>query len=332
MEKRIKFLNGEQREFLLRVKNVSCLNVDELAKVAHITPRSFRDWKREKFSIPLDVALEFSSRYGIEFSEPISDLEVRWKKYKSEIGRRGGMEYFRKYGRPSTLEGMRKGGAKTLSILRQKGIVPQVKIYDLPKNYSEELAEFVGILLGDGSIQKSQLQITLNSKKDEAYSRYVSNLGKTLFGELPKLTFKKKQNAINIFFNGEFLINYLIRIGLYVGNKVKLQVDVPDWIKLSRKYRIVCLRGLMDTDGGVFIHKYKVDGKLYKYRKICFSNRSLPLLYFVRDVLRELGFTPKVRTKVANEKVWLYNEQEVDKYRKKVGSHNERLLKQYGIL
>lgn len=331
MEKRIKFSDGEQRRFLIKIQDISGLNIDGLAKIAHVTPRSFRDWKREKLNMTLNAALEFSSKYEIKLPEPIDDLEVRWTKYKGEIGKRGGIISFEKYGNPSTMEGMRKGGAKTLSILRQKGIIPQVKIYDLPKNYSEELAEFVGILLGDGSVQKSQLQITLNSKKDEAYSRYVSNLGRTLFGELPKVTFRKKQNAISIIYNGEFLINYLIKIGLYVGNKVKLQVDVPDWIKLSKKYRIVCLRGLVDTDGGVFIHKYKVNGKLYKYRKICFSNRSLPLLYFVRDVLSELGFSPKVRPKVANEKVWLYNEQEVDKYREKVGSCNERLLKQYNI-
>lgn len=332
MEKRIKFPKGKQRKFLLKIQNKSGLNVNELAKIAQVTPRSFRDWKREKLNMTAGTALIFSSSYKVKLPEDITSLEARWKKYKSEIGQRGGIVTFKKYGSPSTLEGMRKGGAKTLSILRQKGIIPPVKSYVLPKNYSEELAEFVGILLGDGSVQKSQLQITLNSKKDEKYSRYVSNLGRALFGEFPKLTLKKRQNAINLFYNGEFLINYLIGIGLFVGNKVKLQVDVPDWIKFSKKYRIVCLRGLMDTDGGVFIHKYKINGKLYKYRKICFSNRSLPLLYFVRDVLKELGFTPKIRMKVANEKVWLYNEQEVDKYREKVGSHNERLLRQYNIL
>jgi len=88
----------------------------------------------------------------------------------------------------------------------------------------------------------------------------------------------------------------------------------------------------MDTDGGIFIHKYKVNKKQYSYKKICFTNRSLPLLIFVKETLEELGFTPKLITKVENKKVWLYNEQEVKNYMRIVGSHNERLLRQLAIL
>jgi intein/homing endonuclease len=130
-----------------------------------------------------------------------------------------------------------------------------------------------------------------------------------------------------IYLNGINLVNYLVKIGLRVGNKVKQQVDVPDWIKKSKEFRIACVRGLMDTDGGVFLHKYKVNGKVYAYKKICFTNRSVPLLIFVNDVLKEIGLTPKMITKVENKKVWLYNKQEVEQYLNLVGSHNSRLLK-----
>lgn len=87
------------------------------------------------------------------------------------------------------------------------------------------------------------------------------------------------------------------------------------------------MRGLMDTDGGVFLHRYKVNGKGYAYKKISFSNRSVPLLFFVANTLHELGFTPKIIDKIENKKVWLYNEQEVKRYLQIVGTHNARLLK-----
>ena len=86
----------------------------------------------------------------------------------------------------------------------------------------------------------------------------------------------------------------------------------------------------MDTDGGVFLHRYKVGGQEYKYRKISFSNRSVPLLLFVSNTLTELGFTPKIIDKVENKKVWLYNTNEVKKYLEVVGTHNPRLLKWNG--
>lgn len=83
----------------------------------------------------------------------------------------------------------------------------------------------------------------------------------------------------------------------------------------------------MDTDGGVFIHKYKVNNKTYSYRKINFTNRSLPLLNFVYNTLKEIGFTPKLLDKIENKKVWLYNTSEVARYLDVVGSNNQRLLK-----
>ena len=39
--------------------------------------------------------------------------------------------------------------------------------------------------------------------------------------------------------------------------------------------------GLMDTDGGVYLHKYKVNGKPYQYIKMCYTSHSKPLLYAV---------------------------------------------------
>ncbi|MFH1785250.1 MAG: hypothetical protein ABH842_02390 [Candidatus Micrarchaeota archaeon] len=68
----------------------------------------------------------------------------------------------------------------------------------------EELAEFVGILLGDGNIgiykstvngrikTQYRIKITLNSVKDKEYSKYVASLIKIIFGKDPKIRFRKK--------------------------------------------------------------------------------------------------------------------------------------------
>ena len=185
----------------------------------------------------------------------------------------------------------------------------------------------MGILLGDGGITPGQVFITLNGEADHDYVNFVIDLENRLFKEKPKIIKKNNDKAVAIYLNGIQLINYLVSIGLKIGNKVKQQVGVPNWIMSSKIYKVACLRGLMDTDGGVFLHRYKVNGKGYVYKKICFSNRSMPLLYFVEKTLKNLGFTPKIITKVENKKVWLYNESEVEKYLSLVKTHNSRLLK-----
>ena len=88
-----------------------------------------------------------------------------------------------------------------------------------------------------------------------------------------------------------------------------------------------CVKGLMDTDGGIFNHSYKVNGKKYSYRKLCFVNRSVPLLNFVYSILRNESFTPKLIDRIANKRVWLYNMREVQKYLEVIGTGNPRLLK-----
>lgn len=327
MENHIKFLRGKQKELLLKIQTKSRLSTDKLAKLSGVVGRSYRDWKNEKLNMSFNAALLLSNKFKVKLPEDINSARERWIRYKSKIGIKGGIACYKKYGNLGTPEGRKKGGQKAIKTLWAKGIFSPPKIYILPKSHSTDLAEFFGILLGDGGITNEQICITLNSIADSNYVLYVNNLGEILFGEKPKSFKKKDCNAITLYWNGTMLVNYLVKEGLKTGNKVKQQVDVPNWIKENKKFRICCLRGLMDTDGGIFVHKYKVNNKLYLYKKICFSNRSLPLLKFVFIALKELGFNPKIILKVENKKVWLYNKDETEKYLEVVGSHNMRLLK-----
>lgn len=324
---RLKFTLGQQKKFLSEVSNKSALSTIELAKIANIHPRSFRDWKREKLTMTLAAAEKFMELFNIALPEDKRTMIQRWQQAKEKANRVGGLAHFRKHGSPGTLEGRRKGGIKAIANLRRNGFIPYVKKYRLPIGFSEQLAEYVGIMLGDGCITPGQCNITLNSVADREYVYFVSQFEKKLFGEAPKLYKRKDSKAIVLYYNSRFMIRYLLSIGLKIGNKVSQQVDVPNWIKNYPLYRITCVRGLMDTDGGIFLHRYKVNGKEYVYRKICFTNRSIPLLIFVKETLEELGFTPKMISNVANKQVWLYNNTEVMDYLKKVGTSSPRLLK-----
>lgn len=328
---RIKFLPGQQKDFIEAVYTKSNLSTKQLADIAGIHPRSFCDWRRETITVSLPVALLFSEKFNVSLPENPKVLVERWRSSQQKANRIGGIYCYKKYGSFATQEGRSKGGRTSIRILQEKGIFPRSKEYSYP-NYSVELADFVGIMLGDGGITPSFCSITLNSEADAEYILYVQSFAEKLFGEPPKAFFRTGQRTCILYYNGVNLIRYFKSIGLKVGNKVKQQVAVPKWISSNTEYKKACLRGLMDTDGGVFLHKYKVKNQRYLYKKICFANRSVPLLNFVEQTLRELGFTPKIVDKVANKKVWLYNEREVEQYLRTVGTHNARLLKYNGEL
>lgn len=328
MKIRIKFKSGEQKKFIEDLYIKSGCSTKQLSTIAGVHPRSFRDWRRERLTMTLESAEIFCEKFGLVLPEDKLLMITRWQNAKLEASRKGGIILFKKHGSPATLEGRRKGGIKTLANLRKNGIIPVLKTYKQPI-FGEELAEYVGIMLGDGGITPEQCTVTCNSIVDKDYIMFVCSLGEKLFGEKPKMLKRKNCNAVTLYYNGLALVRFFVQIGLKIGSKVKQQVDVPDWIKKSKTYSLACLRGLMDTDGGIFLHRYKVNGKIYVYRKICFANRSVPLLVFTVKTLKMLGLNPKIIDKVENKKVWLYNENEVFDYLRIVGTHNFRLLK-YG--
>lgn len=318
----VEFLPGNQEEFLEKVINKSKSRIKDLALLVNVHPKTLSDWRREKTRMSLRALEVFSRKYGITTTERKETLIERWKNSQKKANKVGGMVRLRRYGSPGTTEGRKKGGLKTMEILRKKGIIFTKNRFNEP-TYSKELAEFVGIMLGDGGITFEQCTITLNGEADANYILFIKVFLNTLFGVAPKLFKHKHDKAVVIYYYGVALVAYLKGLGLKPGNKVKQQVDVPEWIKNDKEYSIACLRGLMDTDGGVFLHNYKIHGKEYSYKKICFTNKSVPLLAFVFNTLQRLKFTPKY---IANKRIWLYDQNDVLRYNAVVGTHNSRLL------
>ena len=54
--KRVIFAKGEQKKFLVRVKNKQKISWAHMAKFLRVSNRSLGDWTREKFSMPLSAA------------------------------------------------------------------------------------------------------------------------------------------------------------------------------------------------------------------------------------------------------------------------------------
>ncbi len=81
----------------------------------------------------------------------------------------------------------------------------------------------------------------------------------------------------------------------------------------------------MDTDGCVYNHKYRVNGKWYSFAKIAFTSYSARLRETIFHMLENLNFSPKLY----GNRVYLYRRAEVNRYFKEIGTHNPRYLERY---
>src|SRR3989338_424743 len=131
---------------------------------------------------------------------------------------------------------------------------------------SEELAELVGIILGDGNIwvRKPYYYLTIvgDSKKDRNYIlNYVKPLFRKLFNKELHVRTHKSNNELFIYTGSKNVIFTLRHFGLTSGDKKKNNIKIPSWIFKSNKYIKACIRGLIDTDGCVC----PITGRNYPY-------------------------------------------------------------------
>ncbi|MCX6791284.1 MAG: hypothetical protein NTV62_03810, partial [Candidatus Gribaldobacteria bacterium] len=247
---RVILQKDEQIKFIRDI--LSKISVSEAASLCGLSERTIRDWRRGKFTLDLVVTEILCKKTGILFPKIAELKDDYWyvalgsslgaKTVLQKYGHVGGDPEYRKQKWFEWWE--REGKIKNLNtgILARKPFKKPI--------FSEDLAEFVGILLGDGCISKNQINIAFNSEDENGYLPFVGNLVSKLF-DVPFGIYKKIEcNAVCLNISRTQLIEFLVQeVGLKRGNKVKQQVGVPAWIQNSREYLIACVRGLFDTDG-----------------------------------------------------------------------------------
>ena len=326
--KRVFFPTGKQAEFLLQSKNDLGCTWGDLAEVCQTSPRNLNGWKNEHNSMTLLALEEICKKRCVALPKEISIKDSYW--YTTKGASAGGRAIVEKYGKVGGDEAYRK--KKWREWWEREGKLKPSKITEpfpfKKPEFSEKLAEFVGIMLGDGGISEYQFTVTLNTVTDKEYSKYVQKLIENLFEVSLGVCFNKKFLAERIMVSRIDLISYLVEtVGLKRGNKVKQQVDIPSWIKENKHYSISCLRGLIDTDGCIILHQYLSRGKKYCYKKIGFTSRSYPLLQSVSAMLLILGIRHRIMKN--NWDIRIEAQEEVRKYFQVVGTHNLKHLKRY---
>lgn len=172
-----------------------------------------------------------------------------------------------------------------------------------------ELAEFVGILLGDGCIttyrmkyktriiMQNRVKITLDSEVDKDYVFFVKDIMAKILKVEPLIRKRKGENTIDVLSFKKSSVDFLIEeVGLKKSPK-KFKAIIPEKFR-NGMYGLKVLRGYFDTDGALVITNN--NGTIYPRleMKVCPS----PMKEQFIEILKKHAFRFGVY-KIINEEV-----------------------------
>jgi len=157
-------------------------------------------------------------------------------------------------------------------------------------NLTEDLAEIIGILIGDGYIyrknRKYQIGFVGSPKTDiELFDR----LKELIFKEWKKeVNAKVRERGLRMVFNSKEICSFLIDdLKIPHGEGKCEKVKIPEEIFNNWDLAKYTIRGIMDTDGTVFVSKKP---GIEEYPTMEITTTSIVLANQLREILLQQGF------------------------------------------
>jgi len=213
--------------------------------------------------------------------------------------------------------GQKKGGAKGGG-----GKPKKVKIL---ADKSNDIAEIIGVILGDGHLEKSfrsghyAVKICGGEDDLEYLASFVAPLFLRVFGKQLKNFRFKKAKGVMFYIHDKNVVFTLEHHGLKPGNKKDNDACVPPWVFENEAYLIACLRGIFDTDGTVFPKSANP-----RIPQLELTSKIEGIQRTFRQGLLQLGFKPSKWSKTDSPKCGLYAKGQVVKFSKEIGFHNPK--------
>ncbi|MAE43172.1 hypothetical protein CMO93_05350 [Candidatus Woesearchaeota archaeon] len=292
---RVQLKNGKQKELIYKVKNKAQFTWKDFSEFLNVSESCIIEWSRENNLLPFKIFKRLDKNN--EYEKHI--VKIRKEKW-----------------------GQSKGG------LNSSGSLKEIKT---PKK-SKELAELVGIILGDGNINYIKkgkkigtYMVRISGDKRYEYdylTKYVSSLFMRLFSIGTKIS-KRKGNDLSIIVHSKKLVKFFISLGLKSGNKITNQVTIPKWIFKKEEYLKSCIRGLIDTDGCI----YTLKPHYPNYYQLSFKNHNIKLLKDLRKAFLKLNYPISNISK--NKQIYLTQKLYINKFYKEIGFSNKKHRDRY---
>lgn len=207
----------------------------------------------------------------------------------------------------------------------------------------EELAEFIGIYVGDGSghfrpnKNSYEFKIVGNPKDEIGYYSFVSLLASTITNRKIRPKILDGGRSVGVRFCSKKLFEKMRKIS-ESRTPQTLKQQIPPKILRRRKLAIALLRGLFDTDGCFTIkRKYKIQPY---YPVVSFSQENANVVKQVAKVIAALKISASAclnkkyidkRTGKTHQKsrIDIYGANNTAKWFQTIGTHNPKIRERY---
>ena len=155
-----------------------------------------------------------------------------------------------------------------------------------PLSKDGDLAELIGVVLGDGHIQKfprTERLLIFSHSNNKGFIKRYTRLVESIF---EKKTYVYKETNVNCVRISLYQKNISKRLGISTGARKLITVVVPPWILRNRVFTIRYLRGLYEAEGSHSVHLPT------STHKFVFTNSNQSMLKNVIKLLKVLGFSP----------------------------------------
>ncbi len=188
----------------------------------------------------------------------------------------------------------------------------------IPKIMTRELAEEIGIHVGDGTLPNKEYYFSVRGGMDEEdyYTEFILPLYKRVYNLDLKVL--KRSRACGFEINSKAL--YLFKnktLGIVTGCKTN-RVEIPKQIVCGDNKEIMqaFVRGVFDTDGCFY------GAKKGKYPVISLSIKSKKAIVQIYKILKKLGFCPYLH--IEEYSIYLNGPMRFIKWMREIGTNNPK--------
>ena len=174
---------------------------------------------------------------------------------------------------------------------------------NFPQEWSQELGQVLGYLLGEGELRKENKNCRVGftfSKNDQQLLKHFKEILDQMYGRDIK-PIKKKNDTFHLSYHSKFFLDFLKKLGVKATQSSSK--EVPSSVFTANKEAVTgFLQGLFTADGTVSNDKNK--GNYY----VCLTSKSLTLLKQVQMLLINLGIKSRIynRTRKTTDNKFTY--------------------------
>ncbi|MDD5132819.1 MAG: LAGLIDADG family homing endonuclease [Candidatus Nanoarchaeia archaeon] len=324
IRERVVFPKGKQKQFLDYIYKLSNLPWKELGLKLDVNSGTlFHTYKFEQSNIPYSLFLKICETFNLDSNEILKQNDAKISNEDRSYPRKTFGETRKKL-REINITFINKN-----NILNNEGIIFSKKDEErkikLPNKITPELAEEVGMHLGDGFLSGRKTEYRLKGNKDEKdyYDTFIKGLYKSLFNI--NLNIKEYEDTYGFEMYSKAIHTFKSKVlGLPIGRKIN--VKIPDIFKINDITILTSLlRGLYDTDGCITFMSHYNHKKYYPH--ITFAQKSDFLIKDIYNILKMLGFNPCYFKGEGYSSLSLYGYNSLKRYMDLIGFHNPKHLR-----